>query len=235
MSPRDDGGDRSVPVPDDRRPGGTARDEVLARIRRARGETPAPAGDAALRTAYRRADPLPVERLLELFHERCADYGATVVRASPADTAAAVAAALGRHGARCVVRPDRLPAAWQPDGFAWTVGDAADPRALDTADAVVTGCAVAIAQTGTVVLDAGPDQGPRVLTLLPDHHVCVVRSSLVVHLVPEAIERLAPAARAGRPLTLVSGSSATSDIELERVAGVHGPRVLDVVLVDDAA
>lgn len=213
----------------------SSRDEMLARIRAARAEAPAPAGDAALRTAYRRADPLPVARLLDLFHERCADYGATVVRASREGAAAGIAAALGRSGAQRVVHPAGLPTAWRPEGFAWTLGDATDPRGLDAAHAVVTGCAVAIAQTGTVVLDAGPDQGPRALTLLPDHHVCVVRSSLVVHLVPEAIERLAPAARAGRPLTLVSGSSATSDIELERVAGVHGPRVLDVVLVDDAA
>ncbi len=98
-------------------------------------------------------------------------------------------------------------------------------------DGVLTGCALAVAATGTIVLDSSPVCGPRVLTLVPDHHLCVVRADQVVPSVPDAVAALEPAAREGRPITLVSGPSATSDIELKRVEGVHGPRRLDVVLV----
>jgi L-lactate dehydrogenase complex protein LldG len=113
------------------------------------------------------------------------------------------------------------------------VPDSADipPARLDAYDAALTGCALAIAETGTVVLDGGPASGRRALTLVPDHHLCVVRSDQIVATVPDAIAALAPAAREGRPITFVSGPSATSDIELERVEGVHGPRKLDVFVV----
>ena len=105
------------------------------------------------------------------------------------------------------------------------------PHELDALDGALTGCALAIAETGTIVLDAGAAQGRRALTLVPDYHLCVVAEDAVVDLVPEAVERLQPAVEEGRPLTLVSGPSATSDIELNRVEGVHGPRTLHVVIV----
>jgi L-lactate dehydrogenase complex protein LldG len=105
-------------------------------------------------------------------------------------------------------------------------------EALDAADGVLTSCAVAIAQTGTIVLDGGAGQGRRAITLIPDYHLCVVRESQIVELVPEAMAQLEPAARAGRPITFISGPSATSDIELHRIEGVHGPRTLDVIVVD---
>jgi L-lactate dehydrogenase complex protein LldG len=106
-------------------------------------------------------------------------------------------------------------------------------RELDELDGALTGCALAIAETGTIVLDGGPFQGRRALTLVPDYHLCLVPEQAIVELVPEAVERLQPAVREGRPLTLISGPSATSDIELNRVEGVHGPRTLHVVMIPE--
>ena len=110
-------------------------------------------------------------------------------------------------------------------------GGAMAPGDLDAVDGVLTGCALAVAETGTIVLDSSPACGPRALTLVPDHHVCVVLESQIVPGVPDAVAALREAAAAGRPITMVSGPSATSDIELERVEGVHGPRRLDVLVV----
>jgi len=159
--------------------------------------------------------------LLDRFAERVADYLADVTRCAGADLVATVVRAL--DGARTVVVPEGLgldlPGAVVDDGLS--------SAELDAIDAVVTTAAVGIAETGTLVLDAGPGQGRRALTLVPDRHVCVIELGRVVRGVPEALARLDPA----RPLTFVSGPSATSDIELNRVEGVHGPRTLDVVLV----
>jgi L-lactate dehydrogenase complex protein LldG len=142
-----------------------------------------------------------------------------------------VARLLAEHGTRSVVVPEGLPEAWLTAVTGVELlRDAADltPRRLDTVDSVVTGCALAIAETGTLVLDGSAAQGRRRITLVPDHHICVVRApSQVVGSVPQAMPRLDPT----RPLTWISGPSATSDIELDRVEGVHGPRTLDVVIV----
>ena len=110
--------------------------------------------------------------------------------------------------------------------------DALSIAELDTLDAVITGSALAIADTGTIVLDAGPLSGRRALTLIPDHHICIVEASAIVPSVPDAVAQLEAAAREGRPLTFISGPSATSDIELDRVEGVHGPRILDVIVIN---
>ena len=133
---------------------------------------------------------------------------------------------------RRIAAPPRLDAAWRPTGSVEViVDDGLDVRTLDALDAALTGCAVAIAQTGTIALDGGERCGRRALTLVPDHHICVVTAGQIVDLVPEAIDRLAHAVTPGRaPITLISGPSATSDIELSRVVGVHGPRHLHVVL-----
>ena len=156
-----------------------------------------------------------------------ASYGAAVVRSEPADVPAQVTAALRRRAARQVVVPPGFPVEWEPE--ADLLRD--DPRLttgeLDVVDGVITGCAVAIAETGTVVLDHGAGQGRRALTLVPDYHLVIVRAQQVVALVPDGIAALDPA----RPQTWISGPSATSDIELRRVEGVHGPRTLDVLLV----
>jgi L-lactate dehydrogenase complex protein LldG len=216
----------------------TARDEVLARIRAANAAAGRPArpADPGPPSAYRTHGDLAAGPLLDRLADRLADYRATVRLVPSAALTAEVTAALSARGARRLVVPAGLdPAvlAGLPAGVEILTDDppavAATAAELDTCDGAVTGAAVAIAETGTIVLDGSPGQGRRAVTLVPDYHLCVVRADQVVELVPEAIARLAPAAR--RPLTWISGPSATSDIELRRVEGVHGPRTLEVILV----
>ncbi|WP_405970685.1 LUD domain-containing protein [Streptomyces sp. NBC_00988] len=171
--------------------------------------------------------------IVGLFAERAADYRATVVRVPAAEAAAAVGRALTRTGARTLVVPPGFPEALLPHG-PWSLLSDTPPLTvgqLDAADATVTTAVVGIAVTGTVILDGGPGQGRRALTLLPDQHVCVLRASQIAGDVPEALRRVAPQ----RPLTLASGPSATSDIELDRVEGVHGPRTLDIIVIEEGA
>lgn len=195
-----------------------SRDAVLGRIRAAIGDRPL----VGIPRDYRREDDAGVD-VIALLTDRLTDYKAQVVTAS--DVAAAVEEALG--GLERVVVPDGFPDAWLPAGRAWRRDDPPlSLEQLDGAGAVLSTCAVAIAETGTLVLDTGPGMGRRVLSLVPDVLVCVVRADQVVQGVPAALRRLDPA----RPLTFVSGPSATSDIELQRVEGVHGPRTLTVVL-----
>ena len=181
-----------------------SREVVLQRLRTAIG--PQPFVSEVPRT-YRRTGDGDVD----LFCERVADYVANVHRIAAADVAGAVSRAAD---GRAIASPELDISPAELEGCV-----------------AVTGCALAIAETGTIVLDGGPESGRRALTLVPDHHVCVVRAEQVVASVPEAIAALEPAAREGRPITFVSGPSATSDIELERVEGVHGPRRLDVLVV----
>ena len=203
-----------------------ARSAILARIAAALADVPKP---VAIPRDYRRATP-PETDLVERFAERVADYRATVHRATGATLAATIAQVLTERGIGMLVVPAGTPDGWLSANDVTRLGD--DPplshRDLDAADAVITGCAVAIAETGTIVLDAGAAQGRRALSLLPDRHLCIVEADRIVGDVPEALARLDPR----RPLTWISGPSATSDIELERVEGVHGPRVLDVVIVE---
>jgi L-lactate dehydrogenase complex protein LldG len=205
---------------------GDARRIVLGRIRDALADRPA--GGPTPRD-YERALPPGTDRI-ELFVERVSDYRATVRRTTTVDLPAAIATVLEAHAATRIAIPAGIPDAWLAGSNADRVGD--DPVLshgdLDGLDGVLTGCAVAIAETGTIVLDGGPAQGRRALSLLPDLHVCVVRVDQVVGSVPEAIARLDPT----RPQTWISGPSATSDIELQRVEGVHGPRRLEVIVVE---
>jgi L-lactate dehydrogenase complex protein LldG len=213
------------------RPAVSARDAVLASIRSALGPAPAvpevPRGYRAAGAAGTGA-AATVERLAA----RVADYRATIARTDAASLEAVLADACAARGTkRLAVAPG---VAWRVPGVELVRDDAPlDVAELDAVDGVLTGCALAIAETGTIVLDGGAESGRRALTLVPDHHVCVVREAQVVAGVPDAIAALAPAAAEGRPLTLVSGPSATSDIELERVEGVHGPRMLDIVVVSE--
>jgi L-lactate dehydrogenase complex protein LldG len=198
-----------------------AREEVLARAREAIGRSPAP--EPALR-AYRRAGARGPSERVDLLAERLADYRAEVRRVSEVRPILDEIAS-GRIGV-----PPRLPAEWRPTGA--VEDDGLSPDELDALDGVLTGCTVAIAETGTLVLAGGPAEGRRALTLVPDRHVCVVRADQVVETVPEAFDALRGLER--RPLTFVSGPSATSDIELKRVEGVHGPRRLVVVILEPA-
>jgi L-lactate dehydrogenase complex protein LldG len=214
----------------------STREQVLGRIRRAladvpRGETP---DDVPVNRDYLRVHgERSAEETAELLAENLADYRAIVHRTTTAELPGRIAALLAGRGAGRIVVPAGLPPEWlaAAEGVELVTDTAAlTHRELDAVDSVVTGCAVAIAETGTIVLDASPDQGRRRITLVPDHHICVVRvPAQVVDSVAEGLERLDPA----RPLTWISGPSATSDIELDRVEGVHGPRTLEVVLVHE--
>ena len=205
-----------------------AREEVLRRVRSALGRDGAAPVEVPRR--YRRRDEATREAIVERFAERVAEYRATVFRAASGELGATIAAACRERGARRLAVPVDLPDEWRPSGVELVADDGLAPHELDGVDGALTGCAIAIAETGTVVLDGGAGQGRRALTLVPDYHLCVVASERVVGLVPEAVEALGEAVRAGRPLTFVSGPSATSDIELDRVEGVHGPRTLHVVI-----
>lgn len=212
----------------------SGREEVLGRV--------AAALDGAERLpppAFAYGVPTRLPDVAGTFAERVEDYRAVVERVTPDGVSAAVAAAL--RGAHRVVVPEGLAAEWLTGlGELPEVEVVADDGSLtaaelDRCEAVVTAAAVGIAVTGTIVLDHGPDQGRRALSLVPDVHVCVVREEQLVGDVPESIAPLRGAVDAGRPLTWISGPSATSDIELERVEGVHGPRTLHVLLVGDGA
>ncbi|MBB5938386.1 LutC/YkgG family protein [Streptomyces zagrosensis] len=186
--------------------------------------------DYAVRDYLRVHGSRTAPQRVALLAENLADYRAHVHHAHEAGLPAVIARLLTERGAHRVAVPHGLPGDWLSAVTAERVPDSADltARELDAVDSVVTGCAVAIAETGTIVLDTGPGQGRRHLTLVPDHHLCVVRvPEQVVDALPQALELLAPQ----HPLTWISGPSATSDIELNRVEGVHGPRTLDVVLV----
>jgi L-lactate dehydrogenase complex protein LldG len=207
----------------------TSRGEILERVRAALVDVPSAeqAEDVVVPRAYLDHEPGDA---LERFVERVAEYGSSV-RVVPAPEIDAAVADLARHfRVGAFVVPQDLPAAWLPTTVETTSDAALSPRELDRIGAALTGCALGIAETGTVVLDAGPAQGRRALTLVPDVHICVIEDAQVVDGVPAAFRRLAPALRAGRPLTFVSGPSATSDIELSRVEGVHGPRRFGLVL-----
>jgi L-lactate dehydrogenase complex protein LldG len=210
----------------------TAREEILDRLRTALGpapSTPSTPSTPPVPRDYRVDDDLDAVTRLETFVDRLVDYKAEVTRCTPGTLAEAVATALA--GVRRVVVPADVPPDWLSAYPETVVTDGPLPLTvadLDGADAVLTGCAVAMALTGTIVLDGGAAQGRRALTLVPDHHVCVVTCDQVVGGVPAGLRRLAPT----RPLTFISGPSATSDIELDRVEGVHGPRRLHVIIVE---
>ena len=207
---------------------GDARTAILGRVRSALADRPA---TVEVPRDYRRRSDATRAETVELFAGRAGEYKATVTRAA-ADDLRRVLGDLA--GARRLVVPGDLPADWRPDGLDLIEDESLSAHELDAIDGALTGCALAIAETGTIVLDGGAAQGRRALTLVPDYHLCVVPADRIVALVPEAVERLQPAIDDRRPLTFISGPSATSDIELNRVEGVHGPRTLHIVIAERA-
>jgi L-lactate dehydrogenase complex protein LldG len=201
----------------------SARDDVLARVRAALRDVPA--SEALAPPAYE-PPPAPAGDPVARFAERVADYQATVRDAD--ELAATIVRVCAEHDARRLGVPTGLLEGWRPDGLELVEDDGLSAHDLDALDGALTGCALGIAETGTIVLDGGERSGRRALTLVPDLHICIVQRAHVVATVPEAIRALEGARG---PFTFVSGPSATSDIELDRVEGVHGPRRLEVLLV----
>ena len=203
----------------------SARTEIMDRLRSALHDAPAA---PEIPRNYRHESGLTEEERIQLLSDRLLDYKAGVSVVTEEEAAARVAELLA--GASAYVVPEGLAARWTDAVPGRVVDSTAEPLSvpeLDGVDAVVTGSAAAVAETGTIILDGSPDQGRRAISLIPDHHICLVRARDIAGVLPEALRRL----DATHPLTWISGPSATSDIELERVEGVHGPRTLDVVII----
>jgi L-lactate dehydrogenase complex protein LldG len=208
----------------------TAREQILARIAQSLSDVPAAERpeNVEVPRAYRRTER---GEAVERFIERVSEYKTTVGRVSAAQIATEIAERCRARGASRLAVPADLPPAWAPEGMELVREDTLETEALDAVDGALTGCALAIAETGTIVFDSGPAQGRRALTLVPDYHLCVVEEDQIVGGVPEAMALIAQTLRGqGRPTTFVSGPSATADIEFSRVEGVHGPRVLEVLV-----
>jgi L-lactate dehydrogenase complex protein LldG len=209
------------------------RAAVLASIRNSLGAHKTPAAIAseyaAIARTYQRSSTLDMGEIVELFADRLLEYDAGVYRAETGSIAHVIGAILTTRSKKSLAVPAGLPDEWLPQGFVFAVADEFDVYQLDKVDGVVSGCTVAIAETGSMVLQNVPGQGPRILSLVPDYHLCVVLAEQIVATVPESFEWLK--ATSNLPTTFISGPSATADIEMTRIKGVHGPRFLDVVIV----
>ena len=209
-----------------------AKEEILNKIRRAVGSQPMDrvADYASIARDYRTSSTLDKDALLELFIDRLRDYGAGVYRCGRADLPAAIIQAAEARGKRSLLVPLGLPKDWLPDGIEFIADRPHDHGELDATEGVLTGCAAVIATTGSIALTHSGAEGRRAVTLVPDYHLCVVFAEQVMETVPEALRHLHDAGAS--VITTISGPSATSDIEMTRVQGVHGPRTLDVILVE---
>jgi len=208
-----------------------AREAILASIRAALpGEPQDPAlAHARIPRSFDRHGQLDRAACLELFIDRLVDYDTEILQVeSESELAAAIASALQHANEDRIVIAPEFPAAWLPAGLDIATGNDLSTAAIDRAQAVITTCEAAIASTGTIILVHEGAQGRRALTLLPDHHICIVRRDQVLERVPEALEAIA--AKGAQPITTIAGPSATSDIEMTRIRGVHGPRRLTVIL-----
>lgn len=214
-----------------------AKEEILNRIKSALKEVPEEeqTGDIPVLRTYHQKGNRSKKQRVELFIERAGEYKANVIRVKKGNLKEAISEACIRQNAKKVVIPEGFKKEWLPDDLHPQFDSIDTPlshQELDKSDGVISTCALAIAQTGTIILDTGPGQGRRVLSLLPDYHLCIVQEAQIVELVPEAFARIESEVKhEGKPITLISGPSATSDIELSRVEGVHGPRRLDILVV----
>jgi L-lactate dehydrogenase complex protein LldG len=213
-----------------------ARDEILARIQRSLAAVPrSSTGDhAAIQRSYVQAGKLDAAAKLNRFEESLRDYNAEVYRCAEAHLPETIARAMNTTGHRHLIVTDEIPKQWLPPAlFEFSRDDNLSYEELDRSEGVLTACTIAIAMTGTIVLRHSQKSGRRALTLIPDYHLCIVRANQVVETVPEAIRAIHVAGGApnGSPLTTISGPSATADIEMTRIKGVHGPRVINVILV----
>ncbi|HUB29414.1 MAG TPA: LUD domain-containing protein [Terracidiphilus sp.] len=209
-------------------PAASSRDIILGRIRNAAAADSAPAPDHS--AAYIRRGQLHRPACLDLMIERLREYNADVVECGPAEIVSSIEEVLRLSGRHTIVAPPGLPGAWRVPGFTWRIDDSLTYSDIETSDAVVTASFAGVADSGTIVLHHSSAEGRRVLTLLPDWHLCILRASQVVETLPEYFDRcLQPPALA----TYISGPSATADIEMTRIKGVHGPRFLHVLLVHD--
>jgi L-lactate dehydrogenase complex protein LldG len=184
---------------------------------------------AAIPRQYRQSGALDLEALLALFADRLRDYGAAVYRSAESAVPATIDAALAARNKKRLLVPDSIPRAWLPEPFDWIADRDLNYHDIEHCDGVLTTCTVAIASTGTIVLAHSPSAGRRALSLLPDYHLCLVRAVQIVETLPQAMRALTP--YAASPITTISGPSATADIEMTRIQGVHGPRILDVILL----
>ena len=209
----------------------TARETILARIAAALGPVPAHPNPAAgwdkISRDYIRSDTLTGAAVLKLFEHRLTDYGARIFHTAPDQIRQTISEILAGRAAKKILLPAGIPTDWQSDGIEFTQDINLSYQALDRFDGVLTTATAAIAATGSIVLQHGTGQGRRAITLIPDYHLCIVRIDQVVETVPAAFALLDPRL----PTTFISGPSATADIEMTRIKGVHGPRFMDVVLV----
>lgn len=214
-----------------------SKNRMLDIIRKALAEVPdtEKPDDTEVSRTYRQKGNLPPTEVVKLFAERVGEYKATVKRVDEADLKKMITESFQKESVKNLVVPDGFPKELLPDTITLLIDDPKQPlshQELDNSDGVITTCAYAVAQTGTIILDAGEGQGRRALTLVPDYHLCIVMEDQIVELVPEGFVAVESSVKEkGRPITLISGPSATSDIELSRVEGVHGPRRLEVLIV----
>ena len=207
-----------------------SKEAILGKIRSALSDVDA-AEVLEVRREYEREGSLGVEARLELFQERIVDYKVIYRQIEQVNLKSEIQTSCQANNILQVCVPTDLPKEWLASSLDVLEDNKLDYQTLDACDGVITGCAVAIAETGSIALDGGKYQGRRVISLLPDYHLCIVFEKQVVDIVPEAVKHLQASVDAKRPITLISGPSATSDIELSRVEGVHGPRTLEVLLV----
>ena len=211
------------------------RAAILDSIRRSLGAPETPESIAleyaAIPRTYTRASVLDKRAVVELFEDRLLEYDAGVYHGGTRSISGVVAEILKARDKTRMAIPAGLPVGWLPQGFVFEDATAMDAHELDKTEGILTGCTVAIAETGSIILQNAAAQGPRILSLVPDYHLCIVFASQIVVTVPEAFDRIEAAS--ALPTTFISGPSATADIEMTRIKGVHGPRFLDVLLVED--